>query len=98
MVLFWSSRDWQPNADENVLEDTAATIGITVAQLKVFRQNNRKKYNSSGHIIEAGNEGEERKASSQVARMNVDDEEMKTDSVASPNTEVDAPPKVEVAH
>jgi len=93
MVLFWSSRDWQPNADENVLEDTAVTIGITVAQLKVFRQNNRKKYNENA-------EGEERKSSSQAARMSIDDEEMKTDSAAhaSPVTEVDVPSKQELTN
>jgi len=81
MVMFWSARDWQPNADEMVLEDTAATIGITVAQLKVFRQNNRKKYNHD--------EGE-RKSGSQAARES-DDVEMKTDSAAatSPVTEAD---------
>ena len=89
MVQFWSTRAWQPNAEEIVLENTAATIGISVAQLKVFRQNNRKKFNNHGDAIEDG----ERKSSSQAAIDGADDVEMKTDSVpdsvASPVVESD---------
>lgn len=85
MVQFWAAREWQPNAEEIVLESTAVTIGITVAQLKVFRQNNRKKYDNHGSPIEDG----ESKSSSQADNDGAEDVEMKTDSAASPVAEGD---------
>ena len=44
MIKFWQSVNWQAIADDAELEAAGNEIGVTVPQLKVFRQNNRKKY------------------------------------------------------
>lgn len=44
MIKFWKTVNWQAIPDDNELEIAGNKIGVTVAQLKVFRQNNRKKY------------------------------------------------------
>ena len=43
MIDFWSKLDWEPCNDELRLVQTAQNIGVTVPQLKIFRQNNRKR-------------------------------------------------------
>eukprot|EP00483_Globobulimina_turgida_P009687 UN09706 len=42
MVKFWQNLNWQVTDDKD-LGVHAAEIGVTLTQLKVFRQNNRKK-------------------------------------------------------
>merc|ERR1712096_516325 len=44
MVNFWQTSNWQAIYEEEEMEAAAKKIDVNVAQLKVFRQNNRKKY------------------------------------------------------
>lgn len=43
MIDFWSKLDWEPCNDELQLHQFASIIGVSIQQLKIFRQNNRKR-------------------------------------------------------
>ena len=44
MITFWTSHNWKSNCDADTLNQFATSVSVSVEQLKVFRQNNRKKY------------------------------------------------------